>query len=61
MNAIQLARYERSERLIAGHCHLMRKPMPKYKKTLRKLQVVLRRIDVKLGELFDILNSSVQP
>lgn len=61
MTTNQLARLEHSERLIAVHCYLMRKPVPKYKQALQKLQAVLVRIDSKLGELFDIINRSVQP
>lgn len=61
MNATQRARLEHSERLIAGHCYLMRKPESKYKRVVKKLQVMVSRLDSQLGKLFDILNSSVQP
>ncbi|MCD9516434.1 hypothetical protein [Photobacterium carnosum] len=65
MNQQQLARYEHSERLIAVHIHLMRKPLSHSKQLQAKLQAKVMKLDAKLAtnlhKLFKLINSTVQP
>lgn len=65
MNQQQLARHEHSERLIAGHVYLMRKPQPYSKRLAAKLQAKVLRLDAKvttnLYKLFKFINSTIEP
>ena len=61
MNQSQIDRYEHSERLILGHCYLMRKPVSKSTRIKWKAQAALRKLDTSLGKLFKFLNSTIQP
>lgn len=65
MNQQQLARHEHSERLIAGHIHLMRKPLSHSKQLQAKLQAKVMKLDAKLAtnlhKLFKLINTTIQP
>ncbi|KOH04563.1 hypothetical protein [Vibrio parahaemolyticus] len=65
MDNQQLSRMEHSERLLAAHCYLMRKPVPYSMRLKRSLQAKLTRIDQKLevyvDKIWDFLNRSMQP
>ncbi|HGF5019669.1 hypothetical protein [Vibrio parahaemolyticus] len=65
MDNQQLSRMERSERLLAAHCFLMRKPIPYSMRLKKSLQAKLTRIDQKLevyiDKIWSFLNSSMQP
>lgn len=65
MNEQQMNRHEHSERLIAAHTFLMRKPISHSKRVKKQLQQKLSRIDEKLDahiqKLWSLLNRSMEP
>lgn len=65
MEKQQLSRMERSERLLAAHCYLMRKPIPYSMRLKKLLQAKLTRIDQKLeayvDKVWSVINRSMQP
>ncbi|HDZ9162548.1 TPA: hypothetical protein RUY83_001536 [Vibrio cholerae] len=65
MNNQQLSRLERSERLLAAHCYLMRKPVPysmRVKKALQqKLTLLDQKLEVYIDKIWAFLNRSMQP
>ncbi|MFW1108298.1 hypothetical protein ACEWA7_19865 [Vibrio parahaemolyticus] len=65
MEKQQLTRMERSERLLAAHCYLMRKPVSHSMRLKKSLQAKLTRIDQKLETYVDkawlFLNRTMQP